>query len=557
MRNFARLHLGATATASTTYSAGYEPETAIDGDRTTKGIWGTGGGWASANSFPQWLEVNLGQPRKIRRIIVVTLRDDLGDTRIVDDNMEFSLYGVTDFDVQYHDGTGWVTVGSASGNTKIIRRFDFPEVETDRIRAYVTSGAYVAARIVSLEAWGNNDFRRPLSSVIRTYFANRAQLNNRAYNTEQAVQITLQDGTIVNWATRRLTINSVAQDEVSEEIDPIFFSPRIEGAPEFRHSQGRAVDGGELEATDLDYFIGQLIPNNQRLLDGAKVTLYWCYPKGGGMYEGQVYFVGLVNTLESDGEVATLRVISDIDVRVATLGKEMTQRCLNTLGDDWCSVTSLPPGAVCSKVHGDRDGGCAYWGGVFNGVPYLNPSGLVSGYSGNLPDDPWQDTGGQPAQDCPDPDNFFRLKGGGVIMGWDLRPGMEIMWNDTPVTVIKAEVVDCAYRYRVETRFGAKTIISASHRFLTNARDNRGESAHGFFNNHYSFILRTPQGRRSQRKFLSLNDIEGKGYIIKPTEPGKVLRLSVTHPHKYDCGFSPHIMFENHNMKNYYEYFPY
>src|SRR5262249_53708273 len=57
---------GGTATASSSYSAGYGPSGTIDGNRT--GVnWGSGGGWndATPNTFADWLQVDFLSPQTI------------------------------------------------------------------------------------------------------------------------------------------------------------------------------------------------------------------------------------------------------------------------------------------------------------------------------------------------------------------------------------------------------------------------------------------------------------------------------------------------------------
>jgi hypothetical protein len=52
------------------------------------------------------------------------------------DAMTVTQYGVTAFEVQYWDGSAWVTVpgGSVTGNNRIKRTFMFAPPTTDRVR---------------------------------------------------------------------------------------------------------------------------------------------------------------------------------------------------------------------------------------------------------------------------------------------------------------------------------------------------------------------------------------------------------------------------------------
>src|SRR5207244_10215666 len=114
---------GATATASSVYpsGSGYDPSAAmaINGDRTGRVngnlVWwndGTGGIW------PDWLQVDFSGSKTIDEIDLFTTQDAYTNPSEPTESMTFSLYGVTGFDVQYWDGSAWVTVpgGSVSGN---------------------------------------------------------------------------------------------------------------------------------------------------------------------------------------------------------------------------------------------------------------------------------------------------------------------------------------------------------------------------------------------------------------------------------------------------------
>jgi hypothetical protein len=70
--------------------------------------------------------------------------------------MTFSLYGLTEFVVQYWDGTAWVVVpgGNVAGNNLVWRQFLFAPLTTTRIRVLVTSSADQWSRITEVEARG-------------------------------------------------------------------------------------------------------------------------------------------------------------------------------------------------------------------------------------------------------------------------------------------------------------------------------------------------------------------------------------------------------------------
>src|SRR2546427_12841369 len=69
--------------------------------------------------------------------------------------MTLSLYGLAGFDVQYWDGSAWVTVsgGSVSGNNKVWKKISFPAITTSRIRVLTNASSDGWSRITEVEAW--------------------------------------------------------------------------------------------------------------------------------------------------------------------------------------------------------------------------------------------------------------------------------------------------------------------------------------------------------------------------------------------------------------------
>ena len=116
---------GGVASASSTFSSGYAASGAINGDR-TGAPWGAGGGWndATPNAFPDWLEVDFSGTKTISEVDVFSVQDNYQAPSAPTPTMTFSLYGLTDFQVQYWTGTQWLTVpgGIVSGNNLVWRR---------------------------------------------------------------------------------------------------------------------------------------------------------------------------------------------------------------------------------------------------------------------------------------------------------------------------------------------------------------------------------------------------------------------------------------------------
>ncbi len=154
--NFA---LGATAEASSTYSSrNYHPSGAIDGDR--KGLnWENGGGWndATRGVWPDNLDITFGGGAKtINEIRVYTVQDNFNNPQEPTPEMTATFYGLIDFDIQYWNGSQWVTVagGAIRGNDKVMRTVSFPAVATTKIRINVLNARAHFSRITEVEAFG-------------------------------------------------------------------------------------------------------------------------------------------------------------------------------------------------------------------------------------------------------------------------------------------------------------------------------------------------------------------------------------------------------------------
>lgn len=157
--NVALASHGATAVASSTYSANFPASAAINGEHDGVG-WGAGtGGWndGTRSAFPDNLQVNLNVVQSINAIDVYTLKDNFGSPAPVGDATTFTAYGITSFEVQAWDGAAWQTVpgGSVAGNNRVKRRFSFTTpILTDRIRVVVNAAAdHHFSRVVEVEAY--------------------------------------------------------------------------------------------------------------------------------------------------------------------------------------------------------------------------------------------------------------------------------------------------------------------------------------------------------------------------------------------------------------------
>jgi hypothetical protein len=128
--------------------------------------WGNGGGWndADGGTFPDWLQIDFNGSKTIDEINVFTVQDSFSNPSEPDENMTFTQYGITQFAVQYWNGSSWVTVpgGSITGNNKVWNQITFSEITTQSVRVLVNSSVDSYSRITELEAWVSPQ-RQPLA----------------------------------------------------------------------------------------------------------------------------------------------------------------------------------------------------------------------------------------------------------------------------------------------------------------------------------------------------------------------------------------------------------
>ena len=149
---------GSTAVASTTANSRFPAASAINGDRTGNNWGNSTGGWndGTRGVFPDSLEVDFPTSEVIDRINVFTLQNNWTTAGEPNLTTPATGEGILDFDVQYWNGTAWVTVpgGSVTGNDKAWRQFLFTAVTTTKIRVAVNNSRNNYSRIVEVEAFG-------------------------------------------------------------------------------------------------------------------------------------------------------------------------------------------------------------------------------------------------------------------------------------------------------------------------------------------------------------------------------------------------------------------
>ena len=153
--NVALASNGGVATASSTHDGAFGAD-GVNDNRRSGSPWGNGGGWNDNTpwTFQDWVQISFNGRKTIDHVVVYTLQDNYQNPAEPTDTMTFSLYGITDFQVQAFDGANWVTLGSVSGNNRVKRIVSFAAYTTDRIRILVIgSKDALWSRITEVEAW--------------------------------------------------------------------------------------------------------------------------------------------------------------------------------------------------------------------------------------------------------------------------------------------------------------------------------------------------------------------------------------------------------------------
>jgi glucose/arabinose dehydrogenase len=152
--NVALASAGAVASASSSFGSGYPVAAVIDNER-AGASWTNGGGWAdaTADAYPDWVQVNFNGTKTIDRVVVYTVQDAYASPAEPTDSMTFTQYGIVDFTVQGWDGTQWVVLWSVNDNNLVKRTVRFAPFTTDRIRVQVTRALTYVSRVTEIEAW--------------------------------------------------------------------------------------------------------------------------------------------------------------------------------------------------------------------------------------------------------------------------------------------------------------------------------------------------------------------------------------------------------------------
>jgi hypothetical protein len=409
---------------------------------------------------------------------------------------------------------------------------------------------------------------RNFSPFITNFFAERASLDARAYNTHLALEIILGNDAVLRYASGDVVLTTLSKNGASITLDePFIFDPKILQTPTLQFSQANQSDGSTpFDITNLDYLLSALIPDENKLFRGAKITVYLCFPKNDGTYEGVIWGKGNVRQNDADEETAQISFISDLsDQSITAGGAEITQKCLNIFGvnegTSWCGATGFPVDSTCTKVFNDKTNGCAFWGQqhAFKGVSFFNPN-VVSGYSGTP-------TGGGgfdiPPTNCVDPKMYFKSLDRGWILGNELIDGetlVDLHGNNS--TIEKVERFWAEYRYKVISPLGFYIICSASHPFQTSFDDIDGTAISSLIadqnpNSKFAKIIEQQTGKPpAQLEMPSVEIVAQKHGVnlmskfgLQVAAAGWVLRLSLLKNHLFLAGNKPNFGFGCHNQK--------
>ena len=138
-------------TASSTFGSSYSTTYANDGTRKAS-LWANT--WADQTSgvFPDWLQVTFSSSKTIDEIDVFSGQ---GGGTVNPTPTLTSTNAITDFQVQYWNGSTWAVVpsGDVVGNQFVWRKFTFPQITTTRIRIFVTRSTNPLSRIAEVEAY--------------------------------------------------------------------------------------------------------------------------------------------------------------------------------------------------------------------------------------------------------------------------------------------------------------------------------------------------------------------------------------------------------------------
>ena len=159
-KNVALASNGGVASASSTGNETSVPSSATINGEQAGTNWAKGsGGWQDATKdvYPDWVQIDFNGLKSIEEINVFTTQTNYVLNPVTPTPTMTTSSGIKDFEVQYWNGSSWVTVpnGTVTGNTLVWRKFTFSAIPTSKIRVQINN-APGSSRITEIEAWGLN-----------------------------------------------------------------------------------------------------------------------------------------------------------------------------------------------------------------------------------------------------------------------------------------------------------------------------------------------------------------------------------------------------------------
>lgn len=140
---------GGQASASSVLQT-WPPAQAIDGDRIVYH-------WVGQQPFvfPGWWQVDFAGPQTIDEVDLYFHQDYAHGPMHDPTESLTSIYAVTDFDLQFWNGTTWVTLpdGQVRGNRNVWRRFTFAPITTSAMRVWLLAAPNDSVAIQEVEAY--------------------------------------------------------------------------------------------------------------------------------------------------------------------------------------------------------------------------------------------------------------------------------------------------------------------------------------------------------------------------------------------------------------------
>ncbi|MBN1345628.1 MAG: hypothetical protein JXQ73_23250 [Phycisphaerae bacterium] len=148
---------GCRAKASSVQGPGFPAESVIDDDVVGRGWHHERGGWndATKGQWPDWIAVELPEPKLIGRVDVTTLQDGFETGSWVEptESLRFTKFGIIDFDVEVRTNGQWQTAARIKDNDRVLRSVRFEPRPVEAVRVVIHKSLADFSRVVEIEAY--------------------------------------------------------------------------------------------------------------------------------------------------------------------------------------------------------------------------------------------------------------------------------------------------------------------------------------------------------------------------------------------------------------------